>query len=365
MSTTHTLTGADKPNDNPPAPRYRTIPVRNGPDALCDEEDFAFLSLLKWRSRGKPPSSYPTIRLAGTEFPMHQLVIRDEKTFKVNHRDGNMFNNCRANLRLASHQQIAAASSKSGKRPFTSSYKGVCWCKRDRKWGAQITVGGIKRWLGTFSDEEKAARAYNAAAFAAFGEFAFLNFEPNRTPLEPLPLPSMRQYPSLEAPAEASGPQTIPVVNGPFAICDPKDFVLLSNFTWYEQQFGAILHPLTHLCGHTILMHDLVLRRSGKQRIIHRDGNPFNNCRENLRTPHARRIPPAKTLELKPRSVSRYKGVWKPVTEQNWTSTIIVAGTPRHLGNFANEEDAARAYDKAAREAFGSFANLNFPLDHQ
>ena len=42
-----------------------------------------------------------------------------------------------------------------------------------------------------------------------------------------------------------------------------------------------------------------------------------------------------------------------------WQAQIQVAGKRRFLGYFAAKDDAARAYDAAAREAFGELARLN------
>ena len=65
-------------------------------------------------------------------------------------------------------------------KPKSSRFKGVTWETKKpgtgrSKWLAQIRVRGQIRKLGRFEVEEDAARAYNAAAMAAWGEFALLN----------------------------------------------------------------------------------------------------------------------------------------------------------------------------------------------
>lgn len=59
-------------------------------------------------------------------------------------------------------------------------------------------------------------------------------------------------------------------------------------------------------------------------------------------------------------SSSRFKGVFFCSSQRKWTAAIKKDGQRTYLGRFANEEDAARAYDEAAREMFGEHAYLNF-----
>jgi hypothetical protein len=57
---------------------------------------------------------------------------------------------------------------------------------------------------------------------------------------------------------------------------------------------------------------------------------------------------------------SRFKGVGYSKTNRNWIARIKFNRKNVHIGCFAREEDAARAYDSKARELFGEFACLNF-----
>lgn len=55
-----------------------------------------------------------------------------------------------------------------------SQYRGVVSRKSD-KWGAQISVEGKQKWLGTYATEIEAAVAYDRAALK-LSRFCYLNF---------------------------------------------------------------------------------------------------------------------------------------------------------------------------------------------
>lgn len=60
--------------------------------------------------------------------------------------------------------------------PYSGEFKGVFFCTRSGKWLARITLNGKAKALGSYVDAANAARAYDRAAFAAWGADCYLNF---------------------------------------------------------------------------------------------------------------------------------------------------------------------------------------------
>jgi hypothetical protein len=86
----------------------------------------------------------------------------------------------------------------------------------------------------------------------------------------------------------------------------------------------------------------------------HADLDKTNNVWTNLR-PADRAGQAANRL---PSSGRRFKGV-KPAASGRWIAHY--GSGSKHIGMFDTEEQAARAYDRAAAAKWGAYARLNFP----
>jgi hypothetical protein len=62
-------------------------------------------------------------------------------------------------------------------------------------------------------------------------------------------------------------------------------------------------------------------------------------------------------------SASKYRGVSWSKSSNKWAARIYYDGKEHSFGCFGDEEEAARAYDNAARAHHGNKATLNFPAD--
>lgn len=153
--------------------------------------------------------------------------------------------------------------------------------------------------------------------------------------------------------------KTIPLTRGLLALVDDSDYPLLSTMKWHAlNQKGFFYAARSGVVGgkETVIhMHRLLLGFPAVE-IDHRDGNTLNNQRGNLRKASKSRNQANRRKNRN--GSSRYKGVSR--YEYGWLAGIRVNGKRHHLGTFANESDAARAYDAAARREFGQFARCNF-----
>lgn len=91
----------------------------------------------------------------------------------------------------------------------------------------------------------------------------------------------------------------------------------------------------------------------------HINGNSLDNRKANLRAA-TRRQNCWNNSKRKPKSLSKYKGVSFSKRGRPWKAMLTVNGKWIYLGSFNSENQAAKAYDKAARRHFGEFAKLNF-----
>lgn len=140
-------------------------------------------------------------------------------------------------------------------------------------------------------------------------------------------------------------------------VVDPEDEYLLAEHSWRVYGFGdGLFYVTTSVDGRTVYLHRLIMGEPPND-VDHRNGDGLDNRRCNLRsTTHALNL--ANQRPQVGRS-SRFKGVSWYRSRARWESYIKVDGKKRRIGYFADEIDAARAYNEAALEAWGEFARLN------
>lgn len=156
--------------------------------------------------------------------------------------------------------------------------------------------------------------------------------------------------------------KSLPLTNGNVAFVDDEAFDVLSQWKWMFSEGYAVRYERKD--GRRIgrvHMHRVVLglSKSDPRVVDHINGNKLDNRRANLRP--ATRSQNGANRRKSAGMSSRYKGVsWQRKTNK-WVAALRCDQKWLRLGLFEVEEDAARAYDKVARETFGEFALLNFP----
>jgi hypothetical protein len=155
--------------------------------------------------------------------------------------------------------------------------------------------------------------------------------------------------------------------DGIYTKVDPDVYYEKCRFRWYLS-YGHKSYPARTIkigpkeFKKSLLHREIAQPRNGKL-VDHRDNDPFNNLRSNLReATHSQNII---NRPKRINSTSKYRGVSWDKHQKKWRAVLKYRqkGRPiiKYLGYYYDEIEAARAYDIAALKYHKIFANLNFP----
>lgn len=148
---------------------------------------------------------------------------------------------------------------------------------------------------------------------------------------------------------------SIELGNGLLALIDDEDHERVSHFAWRLRPDGYIQRTWVEdgQMKHELL-HRFIMRAKDGEIVDHENGDRWDCRKENLRVATYSQNGANRRLE----------GVWKGIFQDGnrWKARIKINGESSYLGSFETPEEAALAYDMAARRLFGRFASLNFPL---
>jgi hypothetical protein len=141
----------------------REIQMSQGLIALVDDEDYERINHSKWWPRKDGNAIYArSMYRTGTVrkfHKMHNLILHCPKGMQTDHIDGNGLNNQKANLRIVNHRENQQNQHVSK----TSKYPGVCYDKRTKKFISGIKINGVRKNLGSFTNEFAAFQTYVVA----------------------------------------------------------------------------------------------------------------------------------------------------------------------------------------------------------
>jgi len=158
-------------------------------------------------------------------------------------------------------------------------------------------------------------------------------------------------------PAFTAGPAIVPLNKGAVTIIDNDDLPLVAEKKWRVGN-GYAVHSFRACDGKvkTIRMHRIIMDAPPELEVDHINGDRLDNRRSNLRL-----CTPKQNNQNRPKhntgGVRPYKGVRK--RNNRYVAEIRIGGGNIALGSFLTAEDAAFAYDCAAKKHYGEFANLN------
>ncbi len=308
-------------------PDTAIIPINQGKHVLVDLVDVD-LARFRWMvSNGR--YAMHRVERQGTyqRFLMHRIIL-ERKLGKpiapemiVDHVNGDGLDNRRENLREATQGQNMRNTRLRSNN--TSLYKGVRRINA-HTWEARVD----NQVVGYFDTAEDASFAYDEAALKQYGEFAHLNH-------------SLEEVLAWVPPIRQFGKKSASGYRGVLACGDRWGAEIKYNSQRRSLGFFDTAEEAAFAYDKAALE-------------LYGEKAQLNHPNEQVQT----WTPPARLLRKT--NTSGYRGIQKLSTNR-WYAQIHANRQVIYLGTFDMPEEAAKAYDKAAREAYGERAQLNFP----
>lgn len=144
------------------------------------------------------------------------------------------------------------------------------------------------------------------------------------------------------------------------ALLDDEDYEVQSKFNWQWCESNIIRCTSKNGIRRNVILAREINKTPAGLDTDHINRNKLDNRKENLRTA-TRSGNCANRKKFKNGMTSKYKGVCLKKGSRNkpWNAQIQISGKRTSIGLFANEIDAALAYNQAAKKQYGEFALVN------
>jgi len=149
---------------------------------------------------------------------------------------------------------------------------------------------------------------------------------------------------------------------------DEEDLELFEKYTWYVSPKGYLMRNTSYrkdgkICGKALFFHrEVIIAHGGDLKdgyVDHKDRNKLNNQKENLRYP-VTKAENMRNREQQKNNLYGYKGIYFHKNRRcPWAARIACDGKQIFIGWYLTPEEAALAYNEAAKKYFGEFAYLN------